>query len=83
MKKLEYGEVFESSFKTVSHDFKKFVSLYGYKVGDTLDLRLEEKLFSPVIVVNDSNYLDIEYRFIFDSKIYSQEEATELQKKLK
>mgnify|MGYP001575691822 CR=1 FL=1 len=76
--KYKYGEIVLES-----KDFKEFrntmmnLSTKGYKIGDWPLRNLNTELCTYCIIVNDDNYLDVEYRVpVNETRIITESELT-------
>lgn len=83
MKKMEYHDFIDCDWAEIENLFKYHFINYGLKKGDLPCFDINSSYFSPVLVLNDDNFLDCEYRFKLDFKIYTLEETKKILKTLK
>lgn len=72
---MKYGDIFKTTAENVERDFEILLNRFSLKKGDSFCSDIRRDLFSPVLVLSSEDFLDVEYIFVLDSKIYSREEA--------
>lgn len=83
MEKLKEGETLEISVKAIHEVFELYAKEYGYNKGDAFCQEcIRGDWFSPALVASSDNFLDVEYRFKLDDKIYTKDEVLSILKKL-
>ena len=77
--------LFESKKLGEIEDFLKHLMLNSerFKLGDGISTKFDSMIESYVVVLNDSDFLDVEYRLKSTQKVYSNEEMEEILKALK